>query len=315
MISPSGSRRLVYNTWGIGSNTTGNMGALIVVAKEDRKMWIEVGKGVAGSPKIDIGRQIGTDTIAPNFKADDYAGGIREAAIAIRDRIFQPSTTEDLSNIPVDAPGPDRPTPTPDAPGDIGLPGPEGPSGGSGSGSGSAPPSFPPPSHDPGPQSPPNQGRSGADLHFDCGKWFCFAIGILILISMFRRKRQYGYGYGPTYGPAPMGSPPPYGPRGYGYRPSGGGLGGMLGGVLTGMLLGRMGRRGGGGGSRGGPAAAAASSAAGAAAAVSGAVERRRLRRRRRRWRGRRWLRRRFERRRRRGELVSHGPRRSPSAL
>src|SRR5262245_28994722 len=38
--------RLIYNQWGIGNPTSGNMGVLILLSKGDRKMWIEVGDGV-----------------------------------------------------------------------------------------------------------------------------------------------------------------------------------------------------------------------------------------------------------------------------
>jgi hypothetical protein len=234
--------RLVYNNWQIGSKTSGNVGALMVVAKGDRKMWIEIGEGVTPY-RTSVATQISTEVVAPNFKEGDYAGGIREGVIAIRDRIFQPSTGEDLSNIPVEA-DPTTSSLPPAETGDLGLPGPPGTPGPPAGGG-----SSPPPRRDP---SPPRQGPGpgpGADLNFNCGRWFCFAIGILVVISMFRRKRRYGYGYGPRSGPPPMGSQPPYGPPGYGYRRHrSGGLGGMLGGLLTGMLLGRAGRSHGGGG-------------------------------------------------------------------
>jgi uncharacterized membrane protein YgcG len=247
---------LVYNTWGIGSRTTENMGALIVVAKDDRKMSLIVGEGITGY-RQEQAAPIINDVMGPNFKDGDFAGGIREGAIAIRDRIFQPKVSEDLSQLPYETPPPNAaggtggaPQPGGGQPGDIGLPGPGDPAPSTGD------PGQPFPGGTP-PRAPreerPGPGRTGpgfpgTNLHFQCGRWFCLAIGALLLLKMFMRRRQPGpgYGYGPQYGP-----PPP----GYGHYPQrrGGGLGGMLGGILTGMLINNMGRRhSGGGGSFGG---------------------------------------------------------------
>ena len=54
-------------------------GLLLVVAKEDRKVRIEVGYGLEGAiPDITAGRVI-QEYLVPKFRQDDYAGGIRDA--------------------------------------------------------------------------------------------------------------------------------------------------------------------------------------------------------------------------------------------
>ena len=244
---------LVYNQWGVGSRTSDNMGALIMVAKDDRRVAISVGEGITGY-RQDQAAPIISDVMGPNFKDGDFAGGLREGAIAIRDRIFQPKTNEDLSELPYEgAPASaggganpnstPSPGPAPTGPTDIGLPGPGNPGP-----EGDRTPV--PPSRDPDEPGRPKTGPGfpkGTDLHFNCGRWFCIAVGVLLLLSLFRRRKQQ-YGYGPQYGPQ-HGPPPGYGYRRYG---RGGGLGGMLGGILTGMLINSVGRRSGGGSRSGG---------------------------------------------------------------
>lgn len=246
--------KLVYNRWGLGSQTNGNMGALIVVSKGDRKLGIEVGEGVTKN-RTDQLQSIIDDVITPNFKENDYEGGLREGALAIRDRVFQPTTEVDLSNLPVEGvpSGTSIDSPATGS-GDIGLPGP--------GGFPADPPRRDSPRSDQGdpPRSPPQQnpGPYGIPGMFDfgCGKWLCLGIGVMLLISMFRRRRQRGYGYGPPQAPhgQPGYPPPPPQGGGYGYQRygRGGGLGGILGGLLTGMLMNGMNRRGRGGGGGGG---------------------------------------------------------------
>src|SRR5262245_44660834 len=67
--------RLTYNQWGIGSTTSGNMGALVLVSKGDRKIWIEIGEGVTRY-RGDQLPSIINDVITPNFKENDFAGGL-----------------------------------------------------------------------------------------------------------------------------------------------------------------------------------------------------------------------------------------------
>src|ERR1700761_1408775 len=53
-------------------------GALLVIAKNDRKLRIEVGYGLEGALTDVMARRIIDEVIAPRFKQGDFAGGINE---------------------------------------------------------------------------------------------------------------------------------------------------------------------------------------------------------------------------------------------
>jgi len=65
----------VAEAWKIGRKGQDN-GALLVVAKNDRKMRIEVGYGLEGVLTDVTSRRIIAETIAPLFRQDKYADGI-----------------------------------------------------------------------------------------------------------------------------------------------------------------------------------------------------------------------------------------------
>ena len=68
----------VAETWKIGRRDVGD-GLVIVVAKNDRRVNIEVAKTLEGAiPDVLAGRVI-SDQIKPAFKAGDYAGGLNAA--------------------------------------------------------------------------------------------------------------------------------------------------------------------------------------------------------------------------------------------
>ncbi len=72
----------VARAWKIGSAETSN-GALLLVSKGDRKIRIEVGKGLEGDlPDILAGRVI-RNVITPAFKAGDFPGGLRKGVEAM----------------------------------------------------------------------------------------------------------------------------------------------------------------------------------------------------------------------------------------
>ncbi len=72
----------VANVWKIGRKDVGD-GVLIVVAKSDRRMRIEVAKTLEGAvTDISSGRII-NEAMAPRFRANDFAGGIEASVDAV----------------------------------------------------------------------------------------------------------------------------------------------------------------------------------------------------------------------------------------
>ena len=70
----------VGNSWKIGRRDVGD-GVLVIVAKDDRKMRIEVAKALEGAiPDIAAARII-DEAMKPRFRQNDFAGGL-DAAIA-----------------------------------------------------------------------------------------------------------------------------------------------------------------------------------------------------------------------------------------
>lgn len=67
--------RRVFDAWKLGRKGVDD-GILFLVAKEDRRLRIEVGYGLEGAvPDLLAGRII-REQVAPRFQRDDYAGGI-----------------------------------------------------------------------------------------------------------------------------------------------------------------------------------------------------------------------------------------------
>lgn len=76
----------VGNAWKIGRKQVGD-GVLVVVAKDDRRMRIEVAKALEGAiPDIAAARII-DDAMKPRFRTGDYAGGLDAAVQQIGARI------------------------------------------------------------------------------------------------------------------------------------------------------------------------------------------------------------------------------------
>lgn len=76
----------VGEAWKIGRKDVGD-GLLIVVAKQDRKVRIEVAKALEGAVPDLAARQVITDRITPAFRAGDYAGGLNAAVDRLAARI------------------------------------------------------------------------------------------------------------------------------------------------------------------------------------------------------------------------------------
>jgi uncharacterized protein len=76
----------VGDTWKIGRRDVGD-GALIVVAKNDRRVRIEVAKALEGAIPDLAARRIIDEQIRPAFRAGDYAGGLNLAIDQLGARI------------------------------------------------------------------------------------------------------------------------------------------------------------------------------------------------------------------------------------
>src|SRR5262245_41637489 len=65
----------VADTWKVGREKEDD-GVILIVAKDDRTMRIEVGRGLEGAVTDALTRRIREDTIAPLFRQGDFYGGI-----------------------------------------------------------------------------------------------------------------------------------------------------------------------------------------------------------------------------------------------
>jgi uncharacterized protein len=66
----------VEDTWKLGRKGVDD-GAYLIVAKDDRRVRIEVGYGLEGAMPDAIASRIVTETITPHFKLGDYDGGVQ----------------------------------------------------------------------------------------------------------------------------------------------------------------------------------------------------------------------------------------------
>jgi uncharacterized protein len=68
----------ILRNWGVGGKEHNN-GAVLLIAKDDRKIRIEVGYGLEGAIPDITARSIIDNDLTPNFRADDYYRGIDQA--------------------------------------------------------------------------------------------------------------------------------------------------------------------------------------------------------------------------------------------
>jgi uncharacterized protein len=68
----------VAEAWKLGRQGV-NDGAVLLIAKDDRAMRIEVGRGLEGPLPDVLANRIIDQVIVPRFRANDFFGGIREA--------------------------------------------------------------------------------------------------------------------------------------------------------------------------------------------------------------------------------------------
>ena len=74
----------VARQWGVGEKKVSN-GVLILIAKDDRKMRIEVGDGMEGVLTDALASRIIRNVMAPKFRQNDFAGGVEAAVMSIVD--------------------------------------------------------------------------------------------------------------------------------------------------------------------------------------------------------------------------------------
>lgn len=72
----------LFNRWGIGQQNKNN-GVLILVAKDDRKVWITTGYGIEGVLPDVLCKRIIDNDITPHFKNGDFYDGIDAATTSI----------------------------------------------------------------------------------------------------------------------------------------------------------------------------------------------------------------------------------------
>lgn len=72
----------LLDAWKIGRKSIDD-GAILIVAKDDRRLRIEVGYGLEGALNDATAKRIISETITPKFKAGDLPGGIAAGVAAI----------------------------------------------------------------------------------------------------------------------------------------------------------------------------------------------------------------------------------------
>ncbi len=73
--------------WKIGRKGIDD-GVIVIVAKDDRRMRIEVGYGLEGAIPDAIAKRIVAEQMAPRFREGDFAGGLR-ATVATLDKVIR----------------------------------------------------------------------------------------------------------------------------------------------------------------------------------------------------------------------------------
>jgi uncharacterized protein len=88
----------VAEAWKIGRKNVDD-GVILIVAKDDRKLRLEVGYGLEGVIPDAIAKRVIAETITPYFKKGDFAGGI-EAGITQLMQLIEGETLPAPHNVP-----------------------------------------------------------------------------------------------------------------------------------------------------------------------------------------------------------------------
>jgi uncharacterized protein len=84
----------LFNKWKIGQEKKNN-GVLILVAKEDRKMWITTGYGIEGVLPDAVCKRVIERDIVPNFKTGNFYDGLDQATSSIMSIVKGEFTAEE----------------------------------------------------------------------------------------------------------------------------------------------------------------------------------------------------------------------------
>src|SRR3989442_2315150 len=72
----------VADAWKIGRARVDD-GVILVVAKDDRKLRVEVGRGLEGTIPDAVAKRVVSDVIAPHFRSGDFYGGVAAGTDAL----------------------------------------------------------------------------------------------------------------------------------------------------------------------------------------------------------------------------------------
>ena len=89
----------VADAWKIGRENVDD-GVILIVAKNDRRVRIEVGRGLEGAIPDAAAARIIREYITPRFRAGDFAGGINDAVGVLRDLVNGESLPPPLAEEP-----------------------------------------------------------------------------------------------------------------------------------------------------------------------------------------------------------------------
>jgi uncharacterized protein len=92
--------------WQIGRDGVDD-GVIVIVAKDDRKMRIEVGYGLEGAIPDAVAKRIVAEVMAPRFRQGDFAGGLNETVATLGNLIGgealpAPPDAEEFPNVNLD---------------------------------------------------------------------------------------------------------------------------------------------------------------------------------------------------------------------
>jgi uncharacterized protein len=84
---------LYFNTWGVGDKVKNN-GVLLMVSRNPRRVRIQVGTGIETILTNQTCQEIVDNNLGPNFKQGLFYPGIKEAIVAIEQRLDNPPAAD-----------------------------------------------------------------------------------------------------------------------------------------------------------------------------------------------------------------------------